>query len=219
MFTLRGVALAAVVAGWCATAQATDRDKAREAFKSATQHYDLAEYKEALTAFKEAYRNFEDPSLLFNIGQCYRQLGDKEQAVRFYRTYLGKQPDSPRRAEVRDLIDKLERAISEERHARVSPPQGTFSPQGQPPETTPTVPTQPPPTVTPEPTPTPTVTPTSEQLTATAPERKTPIYKKWWLWTAVGAVVVVGVGVGLGVGLSSGSTPTASTNFGTLHPF
>ena len=33
------------------------------------------------------------------------------------------------------------------------------------------------------------------------PERK-PFYKKWWFWTAVGAVVV-GTGVGIGVGVSS----------------
>ena len=40
---------------------------------------------------------------------------------------------------------------------------------------------------------------------ATAPEAKTPIYKKWWLWTIVGVVVVgAGVGAGVGVALSSG---------------
>jgi hypothetical protein len=29
-----------------------------------------------------------------------------------------------------------------------------------------------------------------------------PIYKRWWLWTAVGGAVAVGVAVGLGVGLT-----------------
>jgi hypothetical protein len=49
---------------------------------------------------------------------------------------------------------------------------------------------------------------TSNTLVATAPPpRKTPVYKKWWLWTAVGGVVVVGVAVGLGVGLSGSSGP------------
>ena len=31
---------------------------------------------------------------------------------------------------------------------------------------------------------------------------RTPVYKKWWLWTAVVGVAAVAVGVGLGVGLS-----------------
>ena len=30
-------------------------------------------------------------------------------------------------------------------------------------------------------------------------KKATPVYKKWWLWTAVAAVVVVGVGVTAGV--------------------
>ena len=33
-------------------------------------------------------------------------------------------------------------------------------------------------------------------------EQRTPVYKKWWLWTIVGVVVVGGVAVGLGVGLT-----------------
>jgi tetratricopeptide (TPR) repeat protein len=35
---------------------------------------------------------------------------------------------------------------------------------------------------------------------ATTPaEHRPPLYRKWWLWTAVGAVAVVGVAVGVGV--------------------
>ena len=60
---------------------------------------------------------------------------------------------------------------------------------------------------------------------AAAPEpsrsepQRTPVYKKWWLWTIVGVVVAAGVGVGLGVGLtqSSVSYPSASTTAGTVR--
>src|SRR5262249_47039491 len=31
--------------------------------------------------------------------------------------------------------------------------------------------------------------------------KKTPVYRRWWLWTGVAAVVVVAAGVGIGVGL------------------
>lgn len=50
----------------------------------------------------------------------------------------------------------------------------------------------------------------NEEIVAKPPEKQ-PLYKKWWLWTAVGGVVVVGVGlgVGLGLGLSSNKSQTA----------
>jgi tetratricopeptide (TPR) repeat protein len=37
------------------------------------------------------------------------------------------------------------------------------------------------------------------------PPARVPVYRRWWLWTSIGAAVAVGVGVGLGVGLSSSS--------------
>jgi tetratricopeptide (TPR) repeat protein len=52
-------------------------------------------------------------------------------------------------------------------------------------------------------------------VTVEQPER-TPIYKKWWAWTAVGAAVVVGVAIGVGVGVARyNAQPTASTTLGT----
>jgi hypothetical protein len=48
-------------------AHAENRAKARELFKEAQQHYKLGEFQQALDGFKEAFRNFEEPSLLFNI--------------------------------------------------------------------------------------------------------------------------------------------------------
>lgn len=49
------------------------------------------------------------------------------------------------------------------------------------------------------------------------PER-TPIYKKWWAWTAVGAVVVGAIAIGVGVGVARyNATPTASTALGTTR--
>ena len=56
------------------------------------------------------------------------------------------------------------------------------------------------------------MTPGSRAAKVTAPPtRKTPIYKKWWLWTTIG-VVVVGAGLGLGLGLGLPRAP--DTHFG-----
>ena len=43
-----------------------------------------------------------------------------------------------------------------------------------------------------------------------APPEKQPVYKKWWLWTIVGAAAAgVAIGVGVGVGGRSGDPSTA----------
>lgn len=42
---------------------------------------------------------------------------------------------------------------------------------------------------------------TTTTTTTTSEKKANPILKKWWLWTAVGAVVVVGVGLGVGLGV------------------
>ncbi len=183
------------------SARADDKAKAREAFRVGTQHFKLGEYEQALDSFKEAYRNFESPVFLYNIAQCERQLNHKQEAIRFYRQYLADAKDATNRDEVQGIINKLQSALDEERAAQAKPPQGPIEPA-------PTT-TTPPPTT------------NAATLTASAPPpaEKTPVYKKWWLWTAVG-VVAVGVGVGLGVGLgtsSSGSLP--STTFGAAKPF
>jgi tetratricopeptide (TPR) repeat protein len=109
-----------------AVAHAENRVKARELFREAQQHYKLGEFQAALDGFKEAYRNFEDPSLLFNIAQCERQLGQKPDALRSYRMFLSEVPKTPNRDEVERVIASLEQAIKDENAAQ--PPHETLPP-------------------------------------------------------------------------------------------
>ena len=190
------------------TARAADsRALARASFVSGTSHYDLAEYQQALVDFKEAYRNVPDPTFLFNIAQCHRQLGQNDDAIRFYSTYLSKVPQAPNQREVRAMIVKLEK-LSAEQHA-AAPPPPTTPPVVAPVETPPPVVATPPVV---------TAAPAVVVVAAPPPPRTTPLYKRWWLWTAVGGAVAIGLGVGLGVGLAHDNA-TATTSFGTVHPF
>ena len=51
--------------------------------------------------------------------------------------------------------------------------------------------------------------------TQTAPPREhTPVYKTWWLWSAVG-VAAAGLAIGLGVGLGSSHNNDPATALGT----
>src|SRR5262245_59275248 len=99
---------------------AEDKQAARNAYRAGVHHYDFGEYREALAAFKTAYQNFEDPSFLFNIAQCHRQLLEREEAIRVYRSYLRNAPSAANAGEVRELITRLERELSEEKIGRAS---------------------------------------------------------------------------------------------------
>lgn len=91
-----------------ADASAEDKRVAKTRFVSGQSHYNLNEFAEALTDFKEGYRLFPDPVFLYNLGQCERQLGHYDEAVRFYRNFLREQPKAPNRQDVLRKIDEME---------------------------------------------------------------------------------------------------------------
>jgi tetratricopeptide (TPR) repeat protein len=200
----RGI-LALVVVAWCArTVSADDRARARAAFRAGSQHYNLGEFQAALDSFREAYRNFEDPSFLYNIAQCERQLGHTREAVREYRAYLNNAESAPNRDSVRETIAQLQKEIdAEDERARAA-------------AATPVV--APPPTTV---TPTTVAPPPAAALVAAPPspvERK-PAYKKWWPWTIVGGVLLAGGAATAAILLTRPNAPTAPTTLGTAHPF
>ena len=87
------------------------KQEAKARFVSGQSHYNLNEFAEALLDFKEAYRLLPDPVFLYNLGQCERQLGHLEEAVRFYRSFLREQPKAPNRQEVVHKIDEMEAGL------------------------------------------------------------------------------------------------------------
>jgi tetratricopeptide (TPR) repeat protein len=187
-------------------ARADNKSLARQLYQGATKHYKLGEYREALAAFKDAYRNYEDPSFLFNIGQCHRMLDEKREAIRAFKTYLSEVQAAPNRAEVLRMIHQLEETVKHDEEQKDAPPTGTL-------------PTQ----VSPEPIPEATQAPQPQVQVAPPPPARpvdTPTYKKWWVWTIVGvAAVGAGLGVGLGLGLREPrgpATPAGATPLGTF---
>lgn len=138
----------AVILVWSAAAAMADSnaDEAKRLYALGNQHFALAEYEPAVNAFKEAYRLKEDPAFLYNIAQCYRQMrGQEENAIRLYRSFLQRVPNTPNRDEVERKIAELERAIAEAAaHAPQQPPQQP-APQQQPvmPPQQPVMPSQP----------------------------------------------------------------------------
>ena len=87
------------------------KQEAKARFVSGQSHYNLNEFTEALGDFKEAYRLLPDPVFLYNLGQCERQLGHLEEAVRFYRSFLREQPKAPNRQDVVHKIEEMETTL------------------------------------------------------------------------------------------------------------
>ena len=200
-------ALASVAVAGRARAAGTDASRVREArahYEQAVSYYNLDEFAPALAEFREAYRLKPDPSFLFNIAQCHRKLGENDQALDYYRKYLRNLPDAPNRADVERIVAELRAKVPNATPTEVAPP--VASPAAPTPAPAPT-----PALDAPAPAP-----PPEASLVATTPAppaAAAPVYKRWWLWTAVGAVVVAAV-VGAVVASSKGPQPYA----GNLGP-
>lgn len=198
--TLRLVLVLAALAASSGVAVADDRDIAREAFREGTRQFDLGEFQNALAAFKKAYLHHEDPAILYNIAQCQRQLGEKAEALRSYRVFLSKEPNTPERPQIEKIIAELQAGIEHDKAAVSQPPIGIVSPKpngAEPADASPKDAAVP--------------HPSSEQpaapagaLVATAPPHEKPLTKKPWFWaTLAGGAVVVAGAITLGVVLGT----------------
>jgi len=81
---------------------------AKRYFDRAEKLFALGKFDEALDEYQKAFDARPMPAFLFNIGQCYRNLGDYQQAIFSFKKYLKLDPDAPNREHVQELIDELE---------------------------------------------------------------------------------------------------------------
>jgi len=112
---VRGAVLCLLLASATSQAQPPpgkpyDKERARALYAEGLRHYNVAEYDQAIEAFKGAYLVSGDPRLLFNVAQAYRLKGDCEQALRFYKNFQRENPDAQSAAEVEGAIRKCESA-------------------------------------------------------------------------------------------------------------
>ncbi len=114
--------------GKAAEGTATVAATAKAHFKQGRMHYQLGEYREALNEFKEAYRLKQDPSFLYNIAQCHRQLREYSEAIRLYGNYLREAPDADNRDEVERQIRDLKAAAEKQRQQASAPPVAPIAP-------------------------------------------------------------------------------------------
>lgn len=177
--------------------------EAKVHFDEAQKQYKLGHFEEAFTEYQRAYTLAPFADLLFNMGQCRRNLKDYDRALFFFRSYLREAPSAADRERVNQLITQLEderaRALAAVRPVETSTPAArpTVTSTAQPSrvDPAPMLVQQPP-------------QPTIEDEPA--------IYEKWWFWPAI--VVVAGAAIGgtIIIANSGGGDPPAGS-IGTIN--
>jgi tetratricopeptide (TPR) repeat protein len=165
---------------------------ARSAYQAGDAAYRKGQYQLAAQRFEQAYLIANFPTILFDVGQSYRRWYETEhnmthlrKAIAAYRGFVSQAPTAAQRPVAQKFLALLELELAD----KVSKVEDE-------PAAPPPAPAAPAPVIAP----TPTVTALATSKPATD---KSPVYKKWWLWTAVGAgAVAIALGVNLGVGLN-----------------
>jgi tetratricopeptide (TPR) repeat protein len=155
------------------------RASAKAEVQKAQVDYELGRFDKALERYTHAYELYPVPALLFNLGQCHRNLKNPEHAIFFFEGYLreASKIDKSQRALTEDLIAESRAVLARQQVAaeaaavaaavaRVAPPRL----EARPPEM---MPSPPPPA------------PLIDRERDQAP-RRTSVARKWWFWTALG---------------------------------
>lgn len=108
-------------------------EEAKRHYAEGTKAYEIGAYDEAIKEYGEAYRLIDDPALLYNLGQAHRLAGHTIEALRAYRMFLLKVPDSPYRGEVEERIGDLQRQSSQPRSLPPTPSEAKAPPVEAPP--------------------------------------------------------------------------------------
>lgn len=116
---------------------ADDVSEARDHYKKGTKAFELGAFDEAVTEYGAAYRLRDDPALLYNLGQAHRLANHPVEALRFYRLFLMKVPNTPNRNEVEAKIDELQRLVEQQKKTQNMPPDSVKSPGSTPTPTPP----------------------------------------------------------------------------------
>ena len=83
------------------------RHEMEASYQKATRAFDVGNYDEAIAAYKQTYELGGDAPMLYNIAQALRLSQRPDEAVVYYRRYLGRAPTAANAGEVRTKIAEL----------------------------------------------------------------------------------------------------------------
>lgn len=192
MITATTIVLAAALAlqGGGAKPQ-QDPSTDRAVFEQARREHQLGNYDAAAATFSELYRRTGDATMLFNTAQALRLAGHNSEALAAYRGYLRERPDAGTKAMVDAKIREMEAAAAlppGKRHAPERSETDLVDPMTEPRRGVPTA-----------------ALPSGEAKRDSGAAK--PVWKRWWLWAAVGTAVVGGTVAAVAVSRSGTDIP------------
>src|SRR5689334_18866554 len=94
LFLLLVMTLAIAVPSRPAYADDPATRAARRHFERGEKQFALGKFDDALDEYQKAFDAKPLPAFLYNIGQCYRNLGDLDQAIFSFKKYLKLEPEA-----------------------------------------------------------------------------------------------------------------------------
>jgi tetratricopeptide (TPR) repeat protein len=151
-------------------------------FERGEANFNRGKFEEARADYQAAYDVEPLPAFLFNIGQCYRNLGDYERAQFFFQRYTMLDPHSANRPAADRLIAEMSRLAQERREAAARDARAPIL------ASTAAVPA-PAAGASASDHAAPLVGPVVQETHATSTR---PIYRRTWFWVGVGGAIVAG---------------------------
>ena len=111
------LALPLLLAAGPAAAADPALQEARKLTSAAMVEYNVGRFERALELYTKAYERYPKPVLLFDLGQCHRQLGHFERALFFFHGYLREQPNASNRPLAEKLLDDSQRQLDAQKAA------------------------------------------------------------------------------------------------------
>ncbi len=108
LFLLLVVCVAVAIPSRAASADDPATRAARRHFERGEKLFALGRFDDALEEYQTAFDAKPLPGFLYNIGQCYRNLADYDQAIFSFKKYLKLDPEASNREAVERLIEELE---------------------------------------------------------------------------------------------------------------
>jgi tetratricopeptide (TPR) repeat protein len=167
----------------------TKREQAKAAVEKGETAYKLGRFEDALEDYSHAYELFPAPALLFNLGQCHKQLKNYDRAIFFFEGYLRDDPRPTSRKLAQELIAESRAELAKKEAAAAAPPAppAPAAPEKSA-EATAAVTSAPPALQAP-------AAPKTEPVLLSAPSTAPPSDvsppsaqpTRWWLWAAIAA--------------------------------
>ena len=175
----------------------------------------VGDVEKGVEILADLYVDTNDSVYLYNQGRCFEQNGKNDQAVLRFKEYLRKAKKLPK-TESDAVLQKIAELQGTAGQREAQPvPVPAAQPSAAPAPAAPAAAAVPPSAAvatTPD--------PLGIQQSAPPPEpqESPPIYKRWWFWTGIGAVVAGGVVTGVLLSKKSAPKSPACDGLGTCVP-